>query len=156
MNVITSGLKKGGAKSTVLCYPPVQNPMTKKKWRKCEISQSGWKFKLGPGVGVKCSISEFWPEQDTAMGVARRWRSFGVGIGRFFQARPRKELAFWISVKMKRFMGLSMKVKIQRKCRKWLRNNRGTRCGPFALTHSNTSPCSLAPQFILQKISTLT
>ena len=130
MNVITSGLKRRRElQSTVSCY---QNPMTtgKKMWpTKCEISQSGWKFKLGPGVGVKCSISEFSaPEQDTTIRVwFWRWRSFGVGIGDFsYKTEEKLEVlgCFWPSVKMKRFMGLSMKVKIQRKCRKWLRNPR--------------------------------
>lgn len=55
---------------------------------------------------MKCSISEFWPEQDTTMGVVRRWRSTGVGIGRFFQPKPAKELALWTKCKNEALHGL--------------------------------------------------
>ena len=129
MNVITSGLKKAARTPKYRFMLPKSHDYWKKMWpTKCEISQSGWKFKLGPGVGVKCSISEFSaPEQDTTIRVwFWRWRSFGVGIGDFSYKTEKKleVLGFLLSVKLKRFMGLSMKVKIQRKCRKWLRNPR--------------------------------
>ena len=105
MNVITSGLKKGGAKSTVLCYPSVQNPMTK--------CGENVKF-LNPAENFNLALELAWSVQFQSFGRNRipPWVWFDGGgqlesesVG-LFHAKSAKELVFWAKCKNEALHGL--------------------------------------------------